>query len=300
MRLLDEIRLNFASTLKGIREIENLSEKYKAWTVRLDEGYGVAVPYEEKPYISESFANAKIFSRNFITYDNKEIALLLLVCPLDSLRYEFASVCAQFVDPGLNGIDRVNLVNNPLDWWQKWRTLLGNSIFDKKAYSVIAELLALEKLIGDGKKIEWTGVNSASHDIETDNLNYEVKSTIKRYETTITISSQFQLAKNKPLKIYFCRLEESKSGESINEIAERLISAGYNRELLESQLDSIGFEKGSSKRNQKYKVLEKRSYDVDKEFPVITEASFVGGKIPDNIINIKYTIDLEGLGYTKW
>ena len=47
-------------------------------------------------------------------------------------------------------------------------------------------------------------------------------------------------------------------------------------------------------------MLEKRIYEVNDEFPKITNTSFKENHIPDSIIQITYTIDLDGLNYTVW
>ena len=47
-------------------------------------------------------------------------------------------------------------------------------------------------------------------------------------------------------------------------------------------------------------MLEKRKYEVDDKFPKITKASFKDDRIPESVIQITYTIDLDGLDYTVW
>ncbi len=48
----------------------------------------------------------------------------------------------------------------PLDWWKKWRELMGNAISNKEAYSVIAEMMVLDDLYVNDNTIEWTAVNA--------------------------------------------------------------------------------------------------------------------------------------------
>ena len=81
---------------------------------------------------------------------------------------------------------------------------------------------------------------------------------------------------------------------------EELVSIGYDRELLEDQISRAGYELGSSARSQKYSILEKRVYAVDKDFPRITAESFKNDIIPSAITEITYTIDLDGLPYRAW
>jgi len=299
MNLLEEIREYFASVNWGARELKSLPKDFPGYVIKTSEGYGVAIPYSNGKIVSEKFVNCKLHN-NMIVIDGKEDMFLILSCNLNSLRYEFAAVCAQFAEPGENGSNRINLINNPTEWWQQWKTLLGNIAFEKKPYNVIAEMLVLEHLMKEGKNVVWTAVNSGSHDIETDEECYEVKSTIKRYSATVTIAGQHQLQCTKRLYLFFCRMEKSVEGFSINDVKTNLVNAGYNEDTLEEQLNQLGYELGMSVRDEKYKILEKRKYEVDQKFPQITPASFKGGKIPDNIIQITYTVDLDGLEYENW
>ena len=298
MGILEEIREYFASTQNGAREIKTLPKEYSAMVIRDNEGYGVAIEFDDIRDISEKFANSRLFSRT-LAIGGIEKKYLILSCMLDSLRYEFATVCAQFVEPGIDGMDRKNLMSEPLEWWKKWRELMGNTISNKEAYSVIAEMMVLDDLYTQDNTVEWTAVNSGSHDIEGNESSYEVKSTVKRYGATITISGQHQLQSLKRLQLYFCRLEQSRTGISINDMKDRLVADGYDKDKIEQQLYQLGYERGASIREEKYKVLEKRKYEVDDTFPKITKASFKDDHIPESITQITYGANFSDIKLIK-
>ncbi|WP_236897758.1 PD-(D/E)XK motif protein [Clostridium beijerinckii] len=299
MNILDEIREYFASTKRGVREIENVPKQFPGLAIRINGEYGVAVPFDNKKDINEKFANARLYSKE-MCIDGIIKKYLILSCFLENVRNEFATLCAQFINPGENGEDRNKLLNNPIEWWSHWKELLGNSIYDKKAYNIIAEMLVLEQLYKLNSYIEWSAANNGSHDIESDNESFEVKSTIKRYGSIITITGQHQLFSKKELYLYFCRLEESNIGLSINDMKIRLINLGYDEDKMEMQLLKQGYEFGSSTRDIKYKVLEKRKYFVDDNFPKITKDSFKEGIFPKSVVQITYSLDLDGIDYTVW
>jgi len=95
-------------------------------------------------------------------------------------------------------------------------------------------------------------------------------------------------------------MEESLEGTSIDELVDELGKLGYGRERLENEVRKAGFEKGTSARSKKYKILEKRKYLVDSSFPQITDNSFKGDKLPNNIIRIEYVVNLDGIDYESW
>lgn len=299
MNILEEVREYFASIQDGARRIKSLPDEYPALVIRNSNGYGVAIRFDNEEEFSEKFANCRMFTE-FMFIEGEGNKYLVLSTTLNSLWYEFATICTQFIEPGENGIYRKNLLEDPLMWWKQWRKLLGNAISEKTIYDVLAEMLVLDMLYAKDHTVVWTSINGGTHDIESNTESYEVKSTVRRYGTTITISGQHQLESNKRLQLYFCRLEKSNLGISINDMKEKLVSNGYDNEKIEEQLYRIGYERGSSARNEKYKVLEKRKYEVNNKFPKITKFSFKNNHIPKSIIQIVYTIDLDGLEYETW
>ena len=300
MEIVKEIREYFASLPNpGAREIESLPPYSKAYVIRIAEGYGVAIEVDEKMEVSEKFNSIRLHTGP-ITINGVTKNYLILRSAFEEFRYEFAALCAEFVDLGENGKNRMALVSDPYTWWVKWKELVGNTNRELRVYNVIAELMVLNHKYRTDHTTEWTATRMGTHDIECVDESGEVKSTIKRYGTSITISGQHQLQHIKRLYIYFCRLEESLEGVSINDLKSQLIENGYDEGKLEIELERQGFERGANIRNKKYKALEKRKYEVDDKFPRIVNESFKGDRYPSGITHIEYTIDLEGIDYTVW
>lgn len=299
MNLLEELRSYFVTINAGARKIKCLPEEYTAYVIKIVNGFGVAIEYNNETPIFERFANSYI--RNCILSINEvEKEYLILICEIDSLKYEFASICAEFVDPGQDGRRRIHLNNNPLEWWNNWKMLLGNSIMNKEVYSILAELITFDYLIEKDPSIEWTAINGGTHDFESKDYSYEVKATIKKYESSLVISSQHQLHSDKPLFLYYCRLEESEHGISINNKLLDLKQKGYYSDKIDLYLERVNLQYGSSIRNKKYQILEQRKYIIDSNFPKITKESFKNNTIPESITKISYTIDLSSLEYLDW
>lgn len=298
--IVNELRENFAARITGFRQIRNLSDVASAWSV-IDAGrFGVAIPNPNNVLIRENFANAQIESASYI-FGDETMDILLLMCSQYSLRTEFASICVQFVELGLNGSNRHSIQADPFIWWRRWRELMGNRIGEKKAFSVIGEMLAVDSQLDLGETVTWGGPQAGTHDIETGATSIEVKSTLQKYSAEVIISSHNQLASNKPIWLYFVRLEESGyEGVSIGSMSARLVAKGYDRVLLEGQLFGLGFGEGTDGRGLKYQILEKRKYEIDEDFPRITNDSFRDGHIPTSITRIEYTVNLEGIRYYVW
>lgn len=301
MDLVYEIRQAFANLDDGKYLQIRVSEGMDVWVYRIKTRFGVSVDIEHDVVVSERFATARIY-----THDENILGIthhfLVLENTEESLRNEFAAICAQFADPGERGAQRKQLLDDPAGWWSRWKKLLGNSVREKTTHALLGELLVYSRLLDAGRKVVWKGPQHHSHDLECDDVDYEVKSTIARYGTAITVSGQFQLepVEGKSLNVAFCRFEEASSkGYSIDGIVGSLESQGADRTELESKLSGIGFEAGCSARRQGYVLHEGiRIYEVDDSFPKITSESFVGEKIPDGIIQLTYQVDLSSAHYT--
>lgn len=300
MTVLEEIRDGFASMSSiGALKIRSLPDEYTAYIIRIPDGYGVAIPVSEDLEVAENFNSCK-FRTGLLSIGGEPSNYLMLISAFEEFRYEFASLCAELLTPGENGKARKALLTNPLDWWKKWRDLVGNNKKERAIYCIIAEMRVLEHKLIDDPTAEWTATRMGSHDIECNSESCEVKSTCKRYGAEIKIAGQHQLMHDKPLYLYFLRMEESHDGISVNDMKQRLIAAGYDAGRLEIELQQQGLEHGASIRNKKYKILEKRKYIVDKTFPSITRESFKDNCLPAGITQIVYTVDLDAVGYTVW
>ena len=299
MTTIDEIRSHFATLTDGLRELKSISTDYPTYSLRYNGEYGVAVVFDKEQDISEESTMAMISTRRATFTDGSQVKLLLLTCYDEEFRNEFALLCETFVSPGEGGELREKLINDPLAWWDKWIGLLGDRKSNKKSYDYIAEMVILHKLYEKDKSAYWSAREKGSHDIECDTASFEVKSTIKKSDLKVTISSQHQLYSEKPLYLAFVRMEKSTEGVSINDMEKMLVTAGYDENTIEKYLEDSGFNKGSRIRDEKYKVLEIRKYVVDDEFPKITKDSFVNGVFPPSITKLIYTIDLANLKYDK-
>lgn len=305
MSLLEEIKIIFTmfktSSSSGIRDIKALKDNcYDGIAFKDSKCYGVGIRFEGDLVVNESFVNVSYRTEELQFAGNK---YLLLTSSNYQYKNEFATICAQFLDPGKDGEDRQKIIQDPFDWWKNWSNLLGNIFSHSRVYDVLGEMIAFEYLYNSNKDVKWTAEDKNSHDLETKNHSYEVKSTVLKYANEIEISSQNQLAilENKTLDLMYIKFEKSQEGITIDEMADKLVQMGYDKIELEKHLSCLGYPVGTLERmNDRYKVIDKTMYPVDEDFPKIINDNFIGGALPDNISKIKYTVQLNGLKCRKW
>ena len=188
---------------KAIESIKNMG--YSAWAVKDSDYYGVAIPFDYQEPVKEEFANVVLLTGD-VSFQGEIQKALILACADYELRDIFSSLCAEFVFPGECGIDRTELLNNPVEWWKKWKRLLGNRNVDPMVYDVLGELCAVLFLSQNGKDASWNGPSGNTYDIDCGDELYEVKSSVIKSHKSITIHNQFQLnPPGKKLYIVFCQ-----------------------------------------------------------------------------------------------
>lgn len=297
--LTEEIINNWAGSPTGIAmNISSLSKAgYESWTIRTSSEYGVALPVIGDEEISEYFAGAHYYTRQIILNDSEGRNALLLTTDKDDIKEQFASLCAELMNPGNNGELRKDIEKNPLSWWMQWKELLGNRNVDMRAYDVLGELWTLRYLAERGIHAEWNGPNGATYDIDCDEFFTEVKSTTARNKRQITLSNLFQLDPPDGAKLYLvlCQFEAAQVGISINSLVHDLELLGYSSATLNDKLEKQGLEKGKTARKRNYILHAATKYFVDENFPAIRESSFVGGTMPNGVMSITYTVTLDGI-----
>lgn len=299
MDVIENIRNNFnrGYNCKAMK-IEGLDNGFPAWTIKQDNYYAVAVPDYTGDDFSEQFSSVSIKSYTKVDIEGKSYNMLMLSCTDFSLKEDFSVICSQFVQPGHKGENRYSLLNDPKSWWNNWKQLMGNRSSSEDVYPVIGELIVLEYLMKKGTKVKWTGMTAGVHDIQSDGVEYEVKSTSARYSYEITASNVYQFSDNNDkLFLVFCRFEASENGRSINDLVNFLSTLGYSSDELNNILKNKNLEIGRTARALKYKLLEMNEYEVDDDFPSVTEHSFKNDMVPPHIVKFSYDIDLSGLPY---
>lgn len=295
-----EIQTAFANLSPGSYQPMTANSNFKAWAYRtVQNEYGVAVELDDPAITCERFATAKMKTAT-VSLGGRNMNLLVLENSEEALRNQFAWICADFIAPGPEGSYRKQLIENPSQWWKQWKTLIGNSVREKTVHGVLGELTVYQRLLEAGiSEVYWAGPDKKSHDIQTGTMDYEVKSTVARYGSAITVSGQHQLeaAPAKPLQLLFCRFESvANGGQSIDSTVNAIKKMRANSDEIELKLSKLGFDAGCSARREQFRLHDQiRSYRVDERFPKITGKSFAEGKIPDQIIQLTYQLELTGL-----
>lgn len=288
----DDLKMKFQYIENGdnVYKIDS-SSSYNVFIIKDNGWYGIGleVDISTNEYF-EKFENVVITTK-LKAYNSNPLKLIEIITDKTELYNEFAIICCEFLNYIENDSNRNRFIENPRTWLDKWKDLLGNTLKKEENYSFLAELLAVNYLIKNNNLVIYN--DYGTHDIETENDSYEVKSTISRYGYDVHINGQHQLERDsKKLNMLFIRLEKSIEGYSINDVLCELKKVEYTDiEYINQKIKNIS----TTSLNEKYKILESRLFEVDDNFPKIVQSSFKEEKLPDSIKQINYVVDLSGV-----
>tara|TARA_B100001063_G_scaffold236361_1_gene256077 strand:+ start:326 stop:1381 length:1056 start_codon:yes stop_codon:yes gene_type:complete len=168
---------------------------------------------------------------------------------------------------------------------------------------LIGEMLVLREIISKNPNSfeGWHGPDAMRHDFRRNNISIEVKSTSLKDSKKCKINGHDQLEKPENTELFFSyfQFEQDDQGLSIPVLIQELEKKGVARVDLEKKLNDVGFdfEKWNkyNESSRRYRLINNFHYIVDENFPKLTSASFPEKRLPVNVVDITYQINLEGV-----
>ncbi len=223
-----------------------------------------------------------------------------LVCTLPHLNELFSIIVSEIIEEiKTNKNEPYKTCKRILE---RWRELIGkkytHNMSEEKIQGVFGELWYLRELTDiDLNAINyWQGPALRPHDFSNGLMALEIKTTSKKGRI-ISINGIQQLTPPEKGILYLCaiKLEKVKrGGKTIPDLIKSLKELGLDYTKLLSQLADIGYSVQDTNyyKNFRYQIKENRVYLVDEDFPKIVENSFKNDKLPNNVIDISYIIDI--------
>jgi hypothetical protein len=166
---------------------------------------------------------------------------------------------------------------------------------------LFGELLLLNELLATNQRAaqNWTGPLRQRHDFSSSQFSAEVKSTLKRDDKAIRITSLEQLAPpsdGRPLFLVHTVLERTGGGgTSVRDLITEASRIAADRSVIDRALKSLQLEDWQSSAflaEERFAPLRRDLYRVDKGFPKLDAASFREGCPPPGVSEIEYTLDV--------
>ncbi|MDK8465385.1 PD-(D/E)XK motif protein [Marinobacter sp. SS13-12] len=233
--------------------------------------------------------------------DGSQTRLLDVMCTAKELESVFAEVVEEILRRIQEGDSVPASVRSTL---HDFRALLfqvpTKTAPTEAVLGLVGELLVLNELLDRSSEAwrAWMGPRGGRHDFRAGNLALEVKSTRSASNSRVDIQSLDQL--NEPLggRLYMVRLTlESSAGGQLNVsgLFNRAISRCSEPEKIKELLLELDCRDPDSHEWNylSFSFEGEDIFEVNDEFPRMTEDSFVGSKTPQGIQNVSYEIDLN-------
>lgn len=189
---------------------------------------------------------------------------------------------------------------------KEWKNLFvedASAFGYEKVVGLWGELHILNKLIDINEETAlrvWAGPIRGSHDFAGMNSSIECKTTTNKIVKNVHISSVYQLVPpslDGTLTLAYVQIEErAREGKSLTTFIEETAKRLTCPNTFFEKLGHLGYERNLTKTAHTeitFCVCKDSYYDVAGDFPRIVPTSFIGGKIPTDVDEISYTIDLR-------
>ncbi len=288
--MINRLKEIFLELIDGNKRSIHIRQCKDSYAFKSTKEYGVYLQYDGGILIDEKFNSIKLYSASV---EGKNV--LILSCNNFKLMNTFLSIAFDFI----NIDNRVDILHNPYNWFERWKETIGNYNKELMVYDVIGELECFVQLYLNYGQVTWSAMHFGTHDLEANGMAYEVKTTLNKSANQITISSAKQLDSdnNNNLFLLFTRVEKSENGHSIDDLMKIIKQLGVDTSQMEEYLNEKGYSEGKKERYIKYIVRNIFKYSIDDTFPKITEKQFKNNKIPDGIISMNYVVDLANINY---
>ena len=288
--MINRLKEIFLELNNGTKRRINIEQCHDAYAFKNTREFGVYLKYYGNVLINEKFNSIKLYSASVETKN-----VLILSCNNFNLVGTFLNIAYDFI----NIDNRIEILKNPYVWFEKWKEAIGNYKKNLMVYDIIGELKCFTLLYSKYGEVTWSASHMGTHDLESNGMAYEVKTTINKSTTQINISSLRQLNSDGDNELYllFVKVEKSENGYSIDDLMNEIKGLGIETSSFEEYLNEKGYSEGKKERYSKYIVRNIFKYFIDETFPKITEKQFKDDKIPKGIVSINYIVDLANIDY---
>lgn len=143
---------------------------FGAYAVNANGCRGVAIESGIDVLIAEHFSSVEITNCS-ITISGINHNVILLYTKEETMSEHYGFLCLDFLSPG----NREMIKTHPLEWFEEWKNLLGDTKKRRTIYDYIGEMATLLALKQKGEQPKWDSMIKGTYDISTEKALYEVK-----------------------------------------------------------------------------------------------------------------------------
>lgn len=233
--------------------------------------------------------------------DSEEsVECIKVICQDTRLNEVFYAFVDELLDRLVNDGDSADIIQQAAGEWRRLLQLAGTEIGRSTAVGLFGELRFLEssiKEIGPSALETWQRNDFDIHDFISPHAHVEVKTSSLRERSAVTINGLKQLSVpvNSTLTLAVAEIDEHGS-EHLDDVIDRILSLGVDRQMLVDKLASIGYVIGMPEASAySFDLVSWRFWEIDSDSPVLSTTT-LSSEVTTSISSVRYSLQLAALG----
>ena len=252
-----------------------------------------------------SFAVSEVLEVSWVETtvgDEVDLTTAKIICRDDRLNDVFLSLIGDVVAQ-LGERDSLDVLLGSIAAWRRLLQIVDNGLSDVAAAGLYGELLFLEELVvnrGPQQVGIWQISENDVHDFISAGIRAEVKTSSFQNRQSVTVHGLKQLdaVSGADLILAVAEIQRHGSGETIDDVVNRLLDLGVDIDVLSRKLEARGYVRGMSSAaaiETTFELQSWRYWPITSESPVIS-ASKLGTAASAAVADVSYSLSLSALG----
>lgn len=261
-------------------------------------------PVEGEEAFAPDLSTKVWLGRRLLRWAGGEGQFVTVTCQVERLKPVFSTLAEDMLEAASDALRPGLVLRKVLDEWRDLLSAEKRTILPRnRLIGLLAELLTLTEVVASDPERNigiWTGPEEALYDLRKGPRAIEVKGSLARESLTVEIHGVRQLEEppNGQLHLVLVRMEEA-DGEgtvSLPDTIRGIADMGVDRHAFVERLALAGYDFADEDEyaKRRFRLVERRVYRIDENFPRIVPDTFLSGDPPSGILLIRYTVDLTG------
>lgn len=230
----------------------------------------------------------------------EDVRALKVVCREPRLTDVFIAFMDDVIAQREDG-DIADVLANLAASWRNLLRIAQQGLSDASAIGLYGELRLLEDLIdnrGAASLETWQRDGQDVHDFISKNVRVEVKTSTFRNRHSVTIHGLRQLeVPSGQLFLAVAEVEAHGSGETMDDVVDRLLDKGADVAVLTEKLAMLDFVRGMGSMNEEHRFALRswRFWEISNRSPVLSP-QVIPLEVKAAVSDLRYSLNLSALG----
>ncbi len=261
----------------------------------------VLLPLDDRELPTISGGNTLSITVSSFNHKGQILRFLDLTCLSSDLETVFAEVVDEMLVRIARGVGCVDAARSTIEEFRSLLMRAGAAEVDKgRIAGLVAELLVINRLLDRSCSAwrAWSGPVGDRHDFRAGDTSLEVKASLRRGKSYVTINGleQLEVPTGGTLHLLRIVLEPVSSGMlSVSSLARNAMAKADAPERLGELLAAVGCSDADAEdwNRHTFRTESEHLYEIRAGFPRLTTSMLADGIAPGGVHGIAYQVDLS-------